>query len=277
MAKRTVGQSIACLRRGLGLTQAELAARLGVSDKSVSKWERELSCPDISLLPKAASVLGVTVDELLSGNWDARGGEEFISLEKYLMGAYGYTVPDRHPEGERVALLLCYPDLDEAAHGYALSGKGGECFNRYIFGTDRAPTPAELDKMGVGVTYVANVPLLNLDPALGRLVDELEYTRLNARHINELLLQGFVKKMEELINSRSVRLIALSRDMDRRYLGAFIARARQELTELMQERIAKGELKLIFVGVPSLWCREEAKKPRGLDELREFLREGKSI
>ncbi len=63
----TIGKRIALLRRQKGLTQEELANALGVSPQAVSKWENDQTCPDISLLPKLAQLLGVTTDELLSG------------------------------------------------------------------------------------------------------------------------------------------------------------------------------------------------------------------
>lgn len=65
MQNETLGGMIASLRKSKGMTQLDLAQQLGVTDKAVSKWERDLSCPDISALPKLAEVLGVTVDELM--------------------------------------------------------------------------------------------------------------------------------------------------------------------------------------------------------------------
>lgn len=65
MEKQTLGQKIAELRKAKNLTQLELANRLSITDKAVSKWERDLSCPDISTVPKLAEILGVSADELL--------------------------------------------------------------------------------------------------------------------------------------------------------------------------------------------------------------------
>ena len=63
----TLGKRIAALRRDKGLKQDELAQQLGVTPQAVSKWENDQTCPDITLLPKLAQILGVSVDELLSG------------------------------------------------------------------------------------------------------------------------------------------------------------------------------------------------------------------
>ena len=63
----TLGNRIAILRRAKELKQDELAEKLGVSPQAVSKWENDQTCPDISLLPLLSKILGVSVDELLSG------------------------------------------------------------------------------------------------------------------------------------------------------------------------------------------------------------------
>lgn len=63
--KKTLGTMIAELRKQHGMTQLELAEKMGVTDKAVSKWERDLSCPDINSLPNLAEILGVTVDDLM--------------------------------------------------------------------------------------------------------------------------------------------------------------------------------------------------------------------
>ena len=62
-----IGKYIASKRKALGLTQAQLAEKLGMSSKSVSKWERGRGFPDISLIETLAETLQVSVPELLSG------------------------------------------------------------------------------------------------------------------------------------------------------------------------------------------------------------------
>ena len=63
----TLGRRIARLRLEYGMTQERLAMKMGVTAQAVSKWENDLSAPDIMLLPELARTLGVTVDELLEG------------------------------------------------------------------------------------------------------------------------------------------------------------------------------------------------------------------
>ncbi len=67
MEQKTIGSFIATLRKANGLTQKQLAEKLGVSDKTISHWERDESAPDLSILPILADIFGVTCDELLRG------------------------------------------------------------------------------------------------------------------------------------------------------------------------------------------------------------------
>lgn len=68
----TIGKRIGQLRRARGMTQDAMAEQLGVSPQAVSKWENDQTCPDISLLPKLARFLGVTVDHLLTGEQEEK-------------------------------------------------------------------------------------------------------------------------------------------------------------------------------------------------------------
>ncbi len=63
--EETIGKRISHNRKRLGLTQDQLAEKLGVTAQAVSKWENDLSCPDIIMLPRLAEVFGRSTDELL--------------------------------------------------------------------------------------------------------------------------------------------------------------------------------------------------------------------
>lgn len=69
--KETIGNRIQKFRKEKGLTQEELAVKLGLTSQAVSKWENDASCPDISVLPRLCDLLGVTADELICGKTDA--------------------------------------------------------------------------------------------------------------------------------------------------------------------------------------------------------------
>ena len=67
MEKKTIGKFIAVLRKANGMTQKELGDKLFVSDKTVSRWERDECTPELNLIPAIAEIFGVTSDELLRG------------------------------------------------------------------------------------------------------------------------------------------------------------------------------------------------------------------
>ena len=63
-----VGKAIKTLRLIEGYTQHQLAVTMGVTDQAVSKWERGLSIPDVSIVTKLSDLLNIDVDTLLEGN-----------------------------------------------------------------------------------------------------------------------------------------------------------------------------------------------------------------
>lgn len=114
-----LGENIAALRRAAGLTQELLADRLGVTSQAVSKWERQLSCPDVSLLPAMADVFGVSIDELFVSAdtdhasridalpWEDDGRVRIAVFEgKHLCAKEVYECPD----GEEMVLLIRHED-----------------------------------------------------------------------------------------------------------------------------------------------------------------------
>jgi len=89
MEKKTIGSFIAALRKSNGLTQRVLAERLNVSDKAVSRWERDECTPDLSLIPAIAEILGVTSEEIIRGERilidpDIRGDRSDAKTDKQI-------------------------------------------------------------------------------------------------------------------------------------------------------------------------------------------------
>ena len=81
---KTLGAAIAALRKQQNMTQADLAARMGVTDKAVSKWERDLSCPEVTAFPRLAEALGTTPQELLQAKAPAPHKSEAQGLVKLI-------------------------------------------------------------------------------------------------------------------------------------------------------------------------------------------------
>ena len=76
MKKKTLGMMISSLRKEKGMTQLELAEKMGVTDKAVSKWERDLSYPDLNSIPKLAEIFGVSVEDLMQNRLESQGEEK---------------------------------------------------------------------------------------------------------------------------------------------------------------------------------------------------------
>ena len=119
MNEAKVGARIAALRTERKMTQAELAERLGVSDKAVSKWELGGCYPDVTMFPLIADIFGVSVDYLMRGG--SRRIQKLKSMrfgndkyrrflnDEYLAG--GWRIADMklaaaYEEGGMIALVL---------------------------------------------------------------------------------------------------------------------------------------------------------------------------
>ena len=75
MDQEKIGKFIFSRRNKLKLTQQELANKIGVTDKAVSKWERGKGMPDYSLFIPLCDALGITVNELLAGERNTKDDE----------------------------------------------------------------------------------------------------------------------------------------------------------------------------------------------------------
>ena len=84
MTNKTMAEAIVNRRKELGLTQKDLAEKLNITDKAVSKWERGIACPDLATIPKLAQILGISIEELMTDKTvetpGHRGGEYLMDL-----------------------------------------------------------------------------------------------------------------------------------------------------------------------------------------------------
>ena len=82
--KDVVAKNLTELRTRAGFTQIELAEKINYTDKAVSKWERDLSFPDVNSIPKLAEIFHVTVDELMQVKADTREAAEDNKLSEMI-------------------------------------------------------------------------------------------------------------------------------------------------------------------------------------------------
>ena len=122
MKKKTLGMMIASLRKENGMTQFELAEKMGVTDKAVSKWERDLSCPDVNTIPKLAEVFGISVDELMQIKAESQNEskQDVTSIINMIMKAIALAM------GVGVVVLSIFKELDVNS-GMGMLGIGLAC------------------------------------------------------------------------------------------------------------------------------------------------------
>lgn len=96
--EQTIGKRIMTLRKSKGMTQDQLAEQLGVSPQAVSKWENDISCPDITLLPRLAEVFSVTTDWLLGVPQPKEPAVSHDSF-RWNIGDEEADEPDHNPNG----------------------------------------------------------------------------------------------------------------------------------------------------------------------------------
>ena len=122
MKKKTLGMMISSLRKEKGMTQLELAEKMGVTDKAVSKWERDLSYPDLNSIPKLAEIFGVSVEYLMQNRLESQREEkkDITPLVHMILKAIALAM------GVSVVVLSCMGSL-ETETAVTLLGIGLAC------------------------------------------------------------------------------------------------------------------------------------------------------
>lgn len=122
MKKKTLGMMIASLRKEKGMTQLDLAEKMGVTDKAVSKWERDLSCPDVNTIPQLAELFGISVDELMQIKSEVQEEKKIDATSLIHLILKGIALA----MGVAVAVLSIMGELDTNS-GLCMMGLGLAC------------------------------------------------------------------------------------------------------------------------------------------------------
>jgi len=122
MEKKTIGKFIAILRKAHGMTQKELGDRLYVSDKTVSRWERDECTPELSLIPVIAEIFGITTDELLRGERNTPTGEGSIPELSAETAAYQKKKSDKQWRALLHRRMTTYQNLTYLSVGLPIVG-----------------------------------------------------------------------------------------------------------------------------------------------------------
>lgn len=121
MSNKTMGTIISERRHELGLTQKELADQLNITDKAVSKWERDVAFPDTGTIPRLAEILEISVEELMGAKSVSTPGHRGAW---YLMDLILKAVP--LAMGVAVSVTAILGELDMKS-GFVMLGIGMAC------------------------------------------------------------------------------------------------------------------------------------------------------
>lgn len=125
MTNKSMGDIICTLRKEKGMTQKDLADMLNITDKAVSKWERNIAFPDTATIPKIAEIFGVSVEELMNAKsipGNRRKGTP------YLLNVILKAVPTAMGIAVVVSSLLDELDMKS---GFIMLGIGLACVGIY--------------------------------------------------------------------------------------------------------------------------------------------------
>ena len=121
MTNKSMAEVISSRRKELGMTQKDLAEKLNITDKAVSKWERGIACPDTAAIPKLAQILGISLEELMDAEPARKpGGEKAEQVLEVALKAIPMAM------GIAVTVLAILGELDMQS-GFSMLGIGIAC------------------------------------------------------------------------------------------------------------------------------------------------------
>lgn len=126
MAYKSMGEIISTLRREKGMTQKDIADKLGITDKAVSKWERDIAFPYTATIPKLAEILEINVEELMQAKAVPINGHKGAG---YLLNIILKAVPIAMGVAVLITSLLGELDIKS---GFTMLGIGLACVGIYL-------------------------------------------------------------------------------------------------------------------------------------------------
>ena len=126
MAYKSMGEIISTLRREKEMTQKDIADKLGITDKAVSKWERDIAFPDTATIPKLAEILEINVEELIQAKAVPTNGHKGAG---YLLNIILKAVPIAMGVAVLITSLLGELDIKS---GFTMLGIGLACVGIYL-------------------------------------------------------------------------------------------------------------------------------------------------
>lgn len=126
MAYKSMGEIISTLRRENEMTQKDIADKLGITDKAVSKWERDIAFPDTATIPKLAEILEINVEELMQAKAVPINGHKGAG---YLLNIILKAVPIAMGVAVLITSLLGELDIKS---GFTMLGIGLACVGIYL-------------------------------------------------------------------------------------------------------------------------------------------------
>ena len=126
MAYKSMGEIISTLRREKGMTQKDIADKLGITDKAVSKLERDIAFPDTATIPKLAEILEINVEELMQAKAVPINGHKGAG---YLLNIILKAVPIAMGVAVLITSLLGELDIKS---GFTMLGIGLACVGIYL-------------------------------------------------------------------------------------------------------------------------------------------------
>ncbi|MBQ9983510.1 MAG: helix-turn-helix transcriptional regulator [Lachnospiraceae bacterium] len=196
MEKEKMGEFILALRKEHGMTQKEMADALGLTDKAISKWERGLSYPDISMLEPIAVLFEVSVMELLKG--ERIEPDTTISMQdaqKMIDESISLSddeITQKHKKNKGIILTLCVVTM------FLIS----LILNVRNIMSDETYKEVTLDRASVAyeitVNEVGEEMFVNPDAALEQIIEDLEEQGLQEGLTDYLhILQNSIEEENE--------------------------------------------------------------------------------